>query len=87
MLRSGTCLGTRRRLNSFLDRDLEESDAARVSLHLAACRRCRDVWSRLQATLSDLHLLAALPPPPPPPPTRSVVNRVIAVVRVESAES
>jgi predicted anti-sigma-YlaC factor YlaD len=80
MLRSGTCLGTRRRLGFFLDNDLGEVDTARVRLHLSACRHCRDARRRLEATLSDLHLLAASPPPP----ARSVVNRVMALIRIES---
>lgn len=57
MVRHGTCVGTRRRLNDLCDGDLDAGTEGRVRHHLAGCGRCRRVLDRLQATIADVAML------------------------------
>lgn len=67
MVRHGSCVATRRRLNDLCDRELAPPLEARVRRHLAGCRRCRRAHARLEATIADVGRLrsaAALPDVP-----------------------
>lgn len=63
MVRHGTCVGTRRRLDDLCDGELDEGSEARVRRHLAGCGRCRRMLDRLQATIADVAVLSNRPVP------------------------
>ncbi|MEZ5411077.1 MAG: zf-HC2 domain-containing protein [Acidimicrobiales bacterium] len=63
MVRHGTCVGARRRLDDLCDGELGVSAEARVRRHLAGCSRCRRALARLKATIVDVAQLQAGSPP------------------------
>ncbi len=63
MVRHGSCVGTRRRLNELFDGELDESARARVRRHLSGCVRCRRALARLEATIVEVGRLGAVNPP------------------------
>ncbi len=64
MLRHGTCVGARRRLDDLCDGDLDAVTERRVRLHIAGCGPCRRALDRLRSTIAALALLADRPDPP-----------------------
>ncbi|MGF1600272.1 MAG: zf-HC2 domain-containing protein [Acidimicrobiales bacterium] len=57
MLRHGTCIGARRRMNSLCDGELPAPAATRVRRHVAGCRRCRRVLTGLERVIADVDRL------------------------------
>jgi len=63
MVRHGTCVGARRRLDDLCDGELGEPTEARVRRHLAGCSRCRRALARIEATIADVGRLGVVSPP------------------------
>lgn len=59
MVRHGTCVGTRRRLDDLCDGELPAPAEAEVRRHLAGSGRCRRALARREATIADLRRLRA----------------------------
>ncbi len=72
MLRHGTCLTTRRKLNDLLDSELPSATEARVQRHLLGCRACSHEFVRLEEAVRKVRELGA----EPPATIRSVVDEI-----------
>ncbi|MBV1894561.1 MAG: zf-HC2 domain-containing protein [Ilumatobacteraceae bacterium] len=77
ILRHGTCIDVRHRLNDFCDGELPPSTEQRVRRHVAGCRVCRRVLDKIEATLADLATLGRSSPPP----TNSVRDSIVTQIK------
>jgi hypothetical protein len=71
-----SCAETSGRLSDYVDGELEGRGLARVSRHLARCRRCRALLDSLSGILSQLRAVGEQVPPASPSLVAAVLARI-----------
>lgn len=79
MLRHGTCLTTRPKLDDLLDSELPAATRERVRRHLLDCRSCSRQFVALSRAVEKVRDLGAEPPRTIPSVVDEIARRLVEV--------